>query len=39
MNNKRVSPREGRKETRAIVVLLIIVAIGVILLGYQYFAG
>jgi hypothetical protein len=37
--NKRITPREARKETRAIIVLLIIVVIGVILLGYQYFAG
>jgi hypothetical protein len=37
--NKRITPREARKETRAIIVLLIVVVIGVILLGYQYFAG
>jgi cytochrome c oxidase assembly protein Cox11 len=35
--NKRMSPREARKETRAIIVLLIIVVIGVVLMGYQYF--
>jgi DNA-binding transcriptional regulator of glucitol operon len=35
MNNRRLSPR---KQTRAIIVLAIIVVIGVILLGWQYFA-
>jgi hypothetical protein len=39
MNNKRVSPREARKETRAIWVFLVIVIIGVALLAYEYFAG
>jgi hypothetical protein len=37
--NKRLTPREARKETRAIWVFLIIVIIGVVLLGYQYFMG
>jgi hypothetical protein len=37
--NKRVTPREARKETRAILVFLVIVIIGVVLLGYQYFIG
>jgi uncharacterized membrane protein affecting hemolysin expression len=37
--NKRVTPREARKEMRAIIVLLIIVVIGVILLGYNYFTN
>ena len=37
--NLPVTPREARKETHAIIVFLIIVVIGVVLLGYQYFAG
>ncbi len=37
--NKRITPHEARKETRAIIVFLIIVIIGVVLLGYQYFTG
>jgi hypothetical protein len=37
--NKRLSPHEARKETRAIIVLLIIVVIGLVLLGYEYFIG
>jgi hypothetical protein len=36
---KHISGREARKETRAIILLLVIVVIGVVLLGYQYFAG
>lgn len=39
MNNRRMTPREARKETRAIWVFAIIVVIGVVLLGYQYFSG
>jgi flagellar basal body-associated protein FliL len=39
MKDQRMSPRQTAKENRAIIVLLIIVVIGVILLGYQYFAG
>jgi len=39
MNNRPMSPRQARKETRAIIVFLIIVVIGIVLLGYQYFSG
>jgi hypothetical protein len=37
--NNRLTPRDARKETRAIWVFLIIVIIGVVLLGYEYFWG
>jgi hypothetical protein len=37
--NNRLTPRDARKETRAIWVFLIIVIIGVVLLGYEYFFG
>lgn len=37
--NNRLTPRDARKETRAMWVFLIIVIIGVALLAYEYFAG
>jgi hypothetical protein len=34
-----MSPRETAKENRAIIAILIIIAIALVLVGYSYFAG
>jgi hypothetical protein len=36
MKDRRMSPREAAKENRAIIAILIIIAIALILVGYNY---
>jgi hypothetical protein len=39
MNPRRMSEDEGRKETRAIQTVAVIILVVAILVGYQYFFG